>query len=109
MPRAYFPREVIFVKASPPHPEGTEYVVSIGDEKWDGKTFVHVAKIQMAYEGRIEGRKAPSFPVGTDDFERVAEAIRQLDVVPRGNPKSLPDRPDENGAFVRGAAYYAEK
>lgn len=78
MPRSYFPRDAIFITASLPHPRGTEYVVSIGDEKWSNNTFVHVIKIQMAYEGRIEGRKAPSYPTGTDDFERVVRAIQTL-------------------------------
>lgn len=37
-----------------------------------------VIKVQMAYEGKISGRRSPSYPYGTNDFERVNDAIKQL-------------------------------
>ena len=67
-----------FVKASPPQPAGTEYRVAIGTEKWgDGKEH-EVLKVQMVYDGKIAGRTSPSYPLGTDDEQRVREAIDEL-------------------------------
>lgn len=67
----------MFLPASPPHPQNTEYKVSIGIELWDNYP-AHVVKVQMVYNGKVEGRKSPSFPTGTDDFERVSVAINEL-------------------------------
>jgi len=67
----------MFIPASPPHPQNTEYKVSIGIELW-GDYPAHVVKVQMVYNGKVEGRKSPSFPTGTDDFERVCVAINEL-------------------------------
>ena len=65
------------IAASYPHPTGSEYIISVGIEDWNGESIM-VTKIRMAYQGKIRGRKAPSFPIGTDDFERVAEEVRKL-------------------------------
>ena len=77
MARTFYPRRYILVEASEPHPAGTSYKVSIGDEDWEG-VFQTVVKVQMVVDGKIQGRKSPSYPVGTDDFKRVSEAIDTL-------------------------------
>ncbi len=78
MAKVFYPKDSIFVPAScPPHPENTEYKVSYGEEDWNG-TFVSVFKVQMVYDGEVLGRRSPSFPVGTDDYSRVHEAILEL-------------------------------
>ena len=71
------PQKSEMVPASKPHPDGTCYKVSIGTEFWDAYPAT-VIKIQMAYDGKVEGRKSPSYPIGTDDFERVNEAVNKL-------------------------------
>lgn len=76
MAQTFFPSKSIRVKASPPH-EDAEYVVSVGTEMW-GATPQQVIKIQMAYEGKISGRRSPSYPVECDDYERVNDAIKDL-------------------------------
>lgn len=82
MAKVFYPREFIMVPAtcSPSpggHPPNTEYKVSFGDEDWNG-VFVKVYKVQMVYDGEISGRRSPSFPVGTDDYLRVHEAVMRL-------------------------------
>ena len=76
--RTFYPRNYTIIPASKPHPEGTAYRISIGDEEWDGGVFHSVIKVQMMYNGKVAGRKSPSYPVGTDDYKRVSEAIQQL-------------------------------
>lgn len=71
-----FPEKVIRIVASPPH-EDAEYVVSIGTEMW-GSTPQTVVKVQMAYGGKTSGRRSPSYPIGTDDYKKVNEAIQEL-------------------------------
>ena len=77
MARTFYPRRTTLVEASAPHPAGTAYKVSIGDEDWEG-IFQTVVKVQMVANGKVQGRKSPSYPIGTDDFQRVAEAIDLL-------------------------------
>lgn len=77
MARVFYPRKSITVSASAPHPAGTEYKISIGDEEWEGY-FHTVIKVQMVYDGKVAGRKSPSYPIGTDDAQRVAEAVQRL-------------------------------
>lgn len=60
------------------HPEGTRYRVAIGNEVWDGSNPL-VLKIQMVYaDTGVQGRRSPSFPLGTDDFARVQEVASKL-------------------------------
>lgn len=75
--KTFYPRTYTDVPASYPHPENTAYRVSIGDEEWNG-TFVQVVKVQMVYDGNVAGRKSPSYPLGTDDWERVSDEIAKL-------------------------------
>jgi hypothetical protein len=79
MAKTYFPitGKEVFVDASPPHPEETQYKISIGLENWDDGTHP-VLKIQMVYAGEIAGRRSPSFPLGTDDFQRVMTKVQDL-------------------------------
>lgn len=60
------------------HPAGTQYRIAIGNEIWD-KTNPLVLKIQMSYQATgIQGRRSPSFPIGSDDFDRVNEKAKEL-------------------------------
>ena len=79
MAKTYFPNDstVIYVDASNPHPENTQYKISRGIEYWDGEGY-DVIKVQMVYDGVIAGRRSPSYPVGTKDHQKVIEAINKL-------------------------------
>ena len=95
----FSPRVEEFVPASPPHPAGTSYRVAIGSEDWDG-TAVNVEKVQMVYGGRIAGRKAPSYPVDSDD----AELVRQAQVRLRKHLKGGSERGQTTLADLIGSA-----
>ena len=81
MTKAYFPVRKIDVPASKPHMDGTQYRVSVGYENWGDDDAKYVAKVQMAYPdektGRlyVSGRRAPSYPIGTGDYESVHKAM----------------------------------
>jgi hypothetical protein len=79
MAKTYFPHagKEVLVKASAPHPKNTEYKISIGSETWDDGNH-EVVKIQMVYDGVVAGRRSPSFPLGTDDFQRVISKVEKL-------------------------------
>lgn len=77
MAKTFFPEKSRLVAASPPHPPEARYKVSIGLERL-GASYVPVVKVQMAYGENVAGPKSPSYPVGTDDHERVERAIREL-------------------------------
>ena len=64
------------VPASPPHPSGTGYKISIGLEDWDSK-YVPVIKIQMYNNGEIL-QGSPLFPLNTQDHQKVSNAITKL-------------------------------
>jgi len=72
----FFPQISKTVPASPPHPEGIGYQISIGLEQW-GSSFIPVVKIQMVQEGKIMDR-GPSFPLGSVDHQNVNKAISEL-------------------------------
>ncbi len=73
--KVFFPLRSIDVDASAPHPDNTKYRVSFGHEHW-GDEPCAVWKVQMVYDRQVSGRRSPSYPVGTDDFDRVLEAMR---------------------------------
>lgn len=77
MAKTFYPKMFIMVPASSPHPPNTQYKVSIGEELW-GDNRNPVIKIQMVYNGEIAGRRSPSYPLGTDDFQRVMLAVEKL-------------------------------
>ncbi|WP_186431381.1 hypothetical protein [Clostridium sp. BSD9I1] len=68
--------DYILVKASEPHPANTAYRIAFGKEKWNKD--VPVFKIQMVYNGKVSGRRSPSYPQGSDDYERVEKAMNYL-------------------------------
>lgn len=76
MAQTFFPKVSVRIPASPPH-ENAEYVISIGTEMW-GFEPQQVIKVQMAYDGKISGRRSPSYPVGTEDYTRVNAEIEKL-------------------------------
>ncbi|MEA2110872.1 MAG: hypothetical protein U9P71_02365 [Campylobacterota bacterium] len=67
MAKTFFPndKQTILVDASNPHPKNTQYKISIGLEYW-GNLNHEVVKVQMVYEGKISGRKSPSYPIGIE-------------------------------------------
>ncbi|MFQ5508457.1 MAG: hypothetical protein ACE5FN_03875 [Leptospirillia bacterium] len=99
MARTFFPEAHRFIPASPPHPEGTQYKVSVGMEDWGG-TYQPVIKVQMAKHGQVLGRKSPSYPLETDDYWQVFKAVRELmaecdwpvpgEAAPRRAPSAAP-------------------
>ena len=78
MAKVYFPLRYIDVPASPPHEGNPVYRVSKGVEHWADGTPHHVYKVQMVYNGAVAGRRSPSYPEGSDDLERVLDALRQI-------------------------------
>ena len=77
MSKTFFPEISETIPASAPHPPDTFYKVSVGLEEWDSN-YVPVVKVQMVYNGKISGRRSPSYPLGTDDHIRVKETINKL-------------------------------
>lgn len=78
MSKVYYPLRYLDVPASPPHEGNPAYRVSFGIEHWADGSAQHVYKIQMMYDGVVAGRKSPSFPEGTDDLERVLQALAEI-------------------------------
>ncbi len=72
----FFPQLSEIVPTSPPHPPGTAYKISIGLEDW-ASNYIPVIKIQMLSNGQISER-SPSFPLGTQDHQKVTRAISDL-------------------------------
>ena len=73
---SFFPQISEEIPASPPHPDGTRYRISIGLEQWES-SFIPVVKIQLVRDGEVcEG--GPSFPLGTEDHVKVSKAIADL-------------------------------
>lgn len=79
MAKTYFPHanKEILVNASKPHPDNTHYKISTGLETWEDGNH-EVVKIQMVYNGEVAGRRSPSYPLGTDDFQRVMAKTQEL-------------------------------
>jgi hypothetical protein len=79
MAKIYSPLDTAtrLIPASDPHPSDTFYKISIGTEVWDDGTY-SVAKVQMQYGGKVRGRSSPSYPLGTDDFERVSAELVEM-------------------------------
>ena len=79
MAKTFFPHseKVVYVNASSPHPDNTQYKISLGVEVFGGGRN-EVAKVQMVYNGNVAGRRSPSYPIGTDDFHRVSLKIQEL-------------------------------
>lgn len=66
----------ICIPASSPQPENMAYVVAIGIEPWsDNKPLI---KIRLKYNGKLNGRKVPSIPLGSKDWEQIVAAVNEL-------------------------------
>lgn len=87
MANTFFPVVSTFVAASAGynlsgtdyHPENTDYKVSIGYEITDGDENCLVQKIQIRYNGKIAGRRSASFPLKSNDWEEVKEAMDRVE------------------------------
>lgn len=83
MSMTFFPEKIAYVDACHPHPPNTKYRISVGVENWNG-VFVPVYKIQMMYNGKVSGRKSPSYPIESNDFMKVhTELLNLIDSVKR--------------------------
>jgi len=78
MSKVFFPIRFLDVPASPPHDGNPAYRVAFGIEHWGDGSAQPVYKIQMVYNGAVAGRKSPSYPEGTDDLDRVLDALRRV-------------------------------
>jgi 2,4-dienoyl-CoA reductase-like NADH-dependent reductase (Old Yellow Enzyme family) len=72
----FFPQLTETIPASPPHPLGTNYRVSVGLEQVDAG-FYPVVKVETEHNGKVLER-VPYFPFGTDDHERINVLIAKL-------------------------------
>ena len=72
----FFPQSTEIIPASPPHPPGTTYRISIGLEQV-AAGFSPVVKVEMELNGKVL-EHPPYFPLGSDDYERISGAIAEL-------------------------------
>lgn len=80
MANTFFPVVSTFVEANTDyHPENTDYKVSIGYEIKDGDDNCLVQKIQIRYDGKIAGRRSASFPINSNDWKDVKEAMERVE------------------------------
>jgi len=85
--KTFFPdrQRIRTVPTAADHGPNAAYRVAIGSEEWDDG-HVRVLKVQLEYDGQVQGRRSPSFPVEEtrdgfplcDDFDRVVEAAEAL-------------------------------
>ena len=101
--KIFFPNPLTHrdIPASEPHPPNTCYRVSYGQEIWDDGPHA-VTKIQMVYEGKVSGRRSPSFPEGSDDFKRVAAAMQELLAFLPGSDFAVLARKNMTSSIVDG-------
>ncbi|HEY3347103.1 MAG TPA: hypothetical protein VGK71_05720 [Nitrospirota bacterium] len=59
------------------HGKEVLYKISIGNEIW-GSYPTPVLKVQIMEGGQVLGRKSPSYPIGSGDFERVQKKADEL-------------------------------
>ena len=79
MERIFEPITWGYVDAEKTHGKGAEYYVAIGNEHWNvEKNPILVFKIQMSYDRRRSGRKSPSFPLDSDDWNRVCKKAKEV-------------------------------
>lgn len=72
----FYPQLTEVVPASPPHPSGSRYQISIGLEDWSGN-FVPVVKIQLlTHKAKPMGDL--SFPLKSKDHQKVIQALADL-------------------------------
>lgn len=79
MANTFFPIVSTFVEAETGyHPENTDYKISVGYEITDGDENCLVSKVQICYNGKIAGRRSPSFPLKSNDWDKVKEAMDKV-------------------------------
>jgi len=78
MAKTFFPKASTFIPFS--KNEEYQYKISVGIEYWGGNEDegYDVLKIQIAHQEAVQGRKSPSFPLDTDDFEIVMREAKAL-------------------------------
>jgi 2,4-dienoyl-CoA reductase-like NADH-dependent reductase (Old Yellow Enzyme family) len=74
--KTFFPQLKETIPASPPHPPGSCYRISIGLEHANG-LFSPVVKIEMFFNGKVL-EQVPYFPMASGDYERVSSVIDVL-------------------------------
>jgi 2,4-dienoyl-CoA reductase-like NADH-dependent reductase (Old Yellow Enzyme family) len=72
----FFPQLTETIPASHPHPPNTNYRISIGLEQ-TVTGFSPVVKVEMEHNGKLL-QQTPYFPLGSDDYDRINDAIAQL-------------------------------
>ena len=72
----FFPQLTETIPASPPHPPGTNYRISIGLEQGVAG-FSPVIKIEMESKGKVL-EQALSFPLDSDDYQKVSSTVARL-------------------------------
>ena len=81
MANTFFPVVSTFVNATAGyHPQNTDYKVSIGYEINDGDSNCLVFKIQICYDGKISGRRSPSFPIDSPDWTNIKSAMDKIKI-----------------------------
>jgi 2,4-dienoyl-CoA reductase-like NADH-dependent reductase (Old Yellow Enzyme family) len=79
-PQRFFPSTYELIHASPPYPPDTFYKVSVGleaSEVWD-PNYVPVVKIEIVINGQVQENLNPSFPLNSDDCQRVSQTVKKL-------------------------------
>jgi len=79
-PQRFFPSVSELVPASPPYPPDTFYKVSVGleaSEVWE-PNYVPVVKIEIVINSQVQENCGPSFPVNSNDYQRVFQLVRKL-------------------------------
>lgn len=71
------------VPASPMHDKSAKYYVAIGFENWGNDDKNLIIKVQMEYDGKRQGRKAPSYPITqsniySEDWDNVCKAVEMV-------------------------------
>jgi len=72
----FFPQMTEIIPASPPHPPGTDYRISIGLEQHVAG-FSPVIRIEMESKGKMLG-PALSFSLDSDDYQKVSTTVAKL-------------------------------
>ena len=93
MSRVFEPCVFCRVPASKPHNQTAKYFVAIGVEDWESDGENTVIKIQMEYDGKRQGRKAPSFPVleadvSSEDWDNIYKAVEKVKQAYKGGVRN---------------------
>jgi 2,4-dienoyl-CoA reductase-like NADH-dependent reductase (Old Yellow Enzyme family) len=72
----FFPQLTETMPATPPHPPGTLYRISVG-LKQIAAEFLPVVKIEMVQDGNVLDQ-VPYFPLESDDYGRISRTIKKM-------------------------------